>query len=143
VAKGGPKLQATKDGSCVPVDYTLPTPYPQFCGTPKRGSPGLLLIGATMADLCRILSTPEISDRPTVDKTGLTGMFDIQVPGPGELRGGGSPKAGDGIPAAVDPSGSSFDSLRDAVQKLGLNLERTKGPGEFLVIERVERPSEN
>jgi uncharacterized protein (TIGR03435 family) len=30
-----------------------------------------------------------------------------------------------------------------AVEKLGLKLEPAKGRGEFLVIDRVERPSEN
>jgi uncharacterized protein (TIGR03435 family) len=95
------------------------------------------LIGATMADLCKVLSTPEISDRPTIDKTGLAGMYDIQLPGPGELRG---PGAGG---TASDPSSDSFDAIRAAVEKLGLKLERAKGPGEFLVIDHVERPSEN
>jgi uncharacterized protein (TIGR03435 family) len=137
VAKGGPRLQPADPGSCVPLDYSLPTPYPEFCGAPKRGDPGLHLIGATMADLCKVLSTPEISDRPTIDKTGLAGMYDIQLPGPGELRG---PGAGG---TASDPSSDSFDAIRAAVEKLGLKLERAKGPGEFLVIDHVERPSEN
>jgi uncharacterized protein (TIGR03435 family) len=140
VAKSGPRLQTTKPGSCVPLDDSLPTPYPQFCGLPKRGDPGLHLIGATMADLCKILSAPEISDRQVIDKTGITGMFDIQLPGPGEIMRGSSDPA---APAtAADPS-SSFAALQTAVEKLGLKLERAKGPGEFLVIDRVERPSEN
>ncbi len=71
VAKGGPKFQPTKEGSCVPFDTSLAPPYPQFCGQPKRGHVGLHLIGATMSDLCKILSAPEISDRPVIDKTGL------------------------------------------------------------------------
>jgi uncharacterized protein (TIGR03435 family) len=149
VAKGGPKLQPSTPGSCVPLDYSLPTPYPQWCGLPKRGDPGLHLIGATIADLCRILSAPEISDRQTIDKTGIAGMFDIQLPGPGELHRGGSdggtakstePAA---IPTAPDPSADSYEAIRTAVQELGLNLERAKGPGEFLLIDHVERPSEN
>ncbi len=74
-----------------------------------------------MADLCRILSVPEISGRQTVDKTGLTGMFDIRLPGPG----------------------NPFDQMRGAVEKLGLNLEPAKARTEFLFIDRIERPSEN
>jgi uncharacterized protein (TIGR03435 family) len=150
VAKGGPKLAASKEGSCVPVDYSLPTPYPQFCGLPKRGDPGLHLIGATMADLCKILSVIPGLDREIVDKTGIAGMFDIQLPGPGDLGSGGSGRReigpGSDDPAApvaaMDPS-SSFETIKTAVQKFGLTLERAKGPGEFLVIDRVERPSEN
>ncbi|SPE43530.1 membrane hypothetical protein [Candidatus Sulfopaludibacter sp. SbA3] len=132
VAKGGPKLQPTSPGSCVPLDYSLPAPYPQFCGTPKRGEPGLRLIGATMADLCKMLSVPEMMERPVIDKTGIAGTFDIQIPGPGELHRG--------VPD--DPSSSAFE-LQSAIQKLGLKLESAKGPGKFFVIDRVERPSEN
>jgi uncharacterized protein (TIGR03435 family) len=29
------------------------------------------------------------------------------------------------------------------MKKLGLNIQPTEGPGEFLVIDHVERPSEN
>jgi uncharacterized protein (TIGR03435 family) len=136
VANGGPKLQSSSPGSCVPVDYSLPTPHPQFCGTPKRGDPGFHLIGATMADLCWVLSAPEISDRKTVDKTGIAGMFDIQLPGPGELNRA----AHNG---EVSESPDFFEALHEAVQMLGLNLERARGTGEFLVIDHIERPSEN
>jgi uncharacterized protein (TIGR03435 family) len=138
LAKGGLHLRPSEPGSCVPVDYALPAPHPQFCGTPKRGDPGFHLIGATMADLCWVLSAPEISDRKTIDQTGITGMFDIQLLGPGELNRA----AHDGD----SPGGTGTDyfaALREAVQKLGLNLERAKGSGEFIVIDRVERPSEN
>ena len=135
VAKDGPKLQRSKEGSCVPLDYSLPTPYPQFCGQPKRGDRGLHLIGATMADLCAILSAPEISDRPIIDKTGIVGMFDIQLPGPGQFRGSGA------VP--TDPLADSFDAIRAAVETLGLKLERAKGAATDLVIDHLERPSEN
>jgi len=148
VAKGGLKLQASKEGSCVPLDLSLPAPYPQWCGAPKRGDPGLHLIGATIPDLCRILSAPEISDRQVIDQTGLAGMFDIQLPGPGELRGGSGGRTRGTMdlaapPMATDPSADSFDAIRAAVEKLGLNLHRTKGPDNSLVIEHVERPTGN
>lgn len=120
------------------MDYGLPTPYPQFCGTPKRGDPEFHLIGATMADLCWVLSAPEISDRKTIDRTLIPGMFDIQLPGPGELNSA----AGNGDGPGDSPS-NFFEALREAVQKLGLNLERAKGQGDFLVIDHIERPSEN
>lgn len=142
IAKGGVKLQPTKEGSCVPWGSTPPAPGVQFCGMPKRGDKGLHLIGATMVDLCKILSAPEVSDRPTIDKTGLTGMFDIPLPSPGELRGGALTPADPAAPVAVDDP-SSFEAIRTAIQTFGLNLERAKGGGEFLVIDHVERPSGN
>jgi hypothetical protein len=36
-----------------------------------------------------------------------------------------------------------FSALSSVVQKPGLRLESAKGPGEFLVIDSVEKPSEN
>jgi uncharacterized protein (TIGR03435 family) len=139
VAKGGSKFQRTKEGNCVPFDTSLSPPYPQFCGQPKRGDPGLHLIGATMSDLCKILSAPEISDRPVIDKTGLSGMFDIQLPAIGELRGAAGNVPIDPAP----PDDSPFDGMRAALEKLGLSLAPAKGPGKLLVIDRVERPTDN
>jgi uncharacterized protein (TIGR03435 family) len=135
VSKGGAKLRATGVGSCVPVDTALPAPYPQFCGVAKRGEPGIHLIGATMTDLCRVLSAPELSDRPTIDRTGISGMFDIPLPGPAELRRNSSAAGGD--------SPDLFEGLRAAMDALGLTLKPGKGPGEFLTIDRIDRPSEN
>jgi uncharacterized protein (TIGR03435 family) len=150
-AKGGPKFQPTREGSCVPFDTNLSPPYPQFCGQPKRGDPGLHLIGATMSDLCKILSAPEISDRPVIDKTGLAGMFDIQLPTIGELRGvtGGAlreTQAGAAGSVPTDPAApgeSPFDGMRAAIEKLGLSLAPAKGPSKVFVIDHVERPSNN
>jgi len=143
VAKGGLKLQASRAGSCVPLDFSLPAPHPQFCGMPKLGEPGFHLIGATMADLCKLLSAPEILERAVIDKTGIAGMFDIQLPGPRELREGLGVALLEVPTPATDSSSDFFEGTRAAVQKLGLNLERAKGPGEFLVIDHVEKPSEN
>ena len=119
VANGGPKLEPSKDGC-----RTLELNSPQWCvGQPIRGD-SFRLMGVTMADLCKFLSLPEMSDRPTIDETGITGRSDIQLPGrPGEAQ--------------------TFDPLRTAVQKLGLDLRQANGPREFLVIDSVERPSEN
>jgi uncharacterized protein (TIGR03435 family) len=54
-----------------------------------------------------------------------------------QARPAPAPKPGEAV--ASEPTGPSFMM---ALQ-LGLKLETTKGPVEFLVIDRIERPSAN
>jgi uncharacterized protein (TIGR03435 family) len=88
---------------------------------------------------------PELEGRTVLDKTGLSGKYEftlqwIPEQGPGQTFPG--PEAG--AQAAAPPSDDSGPSIYTALQEqLGLKLESTKGPVEFLVIDRVERPSEN
>jgi uncharacterized protein (TIGR03435 family) len=84
----------------------------------------------------------EIMDRPVLNLTHLEGSYDfdlsfIQAPGlpPGVPEG--TLKV-NGI--EVDTSGPS---IIEAVRKLGLRLERQKGPVEIMVIEHAEKPSAN
>jgi len=102
--------------------------------------------GATVADLSTQLGLR--LDRDVIDKTGITGTFDIHLEVsradlvPRVLAGG---DAGQVDPStrvlATDPTGPSiFTALQ---QQLGLKLESAKGPVEFLVIDRVEKPLEN
>ncbi len=151
VAKGDPKLQPFKEGSCIPadLDHSLPPPVPghplpQLCGMFHGTNNGFDVHGETMADFCAFLSTSVQLDRQVIDKTGIAGMFDIHLdlyladlghPGPGLS----DPAA----PATATDQGDIFTAAKSAVKKLGLNLEPTKGPGEFLVIDHIERPSEN
>ncbi len=86
--------------------------------------------------------------RPVIDRTGLKGNFDFKLewtPDPSQSGGGpfggGAPPPGIDAPPPPDPNGPS---LFTAVQEqLGLRLESQKGPVELLVIDRVEKPSEN
>ena len=75
--------------------------------------------------------------RPVLDQTGLSGTFDFSLEWTPEARGPLSP----GVDSPPDQSGPTFlQALKD---QLGLKLESTKGPVELLVIDHVERPSEN
>jgi uncharacterized protein (TIGR03435 family) len=80
--------------------------------------------------------------RTVLNKTGLTGNYDFKLewtPDPGQGNGpfGGGPDA----PPPPDPNGPSIFT---AVQEqLGLKLESQKGPVEILVIDHVEKASEN
>jgi uncharacterized protein (TIGR03435 family) len=84
-------------------------------------------------------------DRPVIDRTNLKGSFDFTLqwtPAPNE----GGPQA-IGLPPRAEPSratDSSGPSIFTALQEqLGLKLEPTKGQVDMLVIDHVERPSEN
>ena len=76
--------------------------------------------------------------RFVIDKTGLAGKFDIHL----------ESEIGAEIRQQEDPTGvmlpSTAPPLPEALQQqLGLRLESTKGPVEFLVIDHIERPSPN
>jgi uncharacterized protein (TIGR03435 family) len=90
-----------------------------------------------MENFCRQLSA--VLDRDVIDKTGLTGAFDLHFQfTPDEVA----------APDGANPSGAPGLSvlamlLEGAIPRLGLGLNSGKGMGEFLVIDHVERPSEN
>ena len=105
------------------------------CG--MQTAPGRLMAGGyALPDVARNLSN--FAGRMVVDRTGLTGTFDLSVTWtPDQMPAGGLPP---GAPA-IDPNGPSlFTALQE---QLGLKLEATKGPVEVLVIDRVERPTED
>jgi uncharacterized protein (TIGR03435 family) len=113
------------------------------CGAISRTTPRapgrlhLVVRGVTLQFLADSLSGAENVGRPILDRTGLSGTFDFTLewaPGPGGLM----PLGADEEP---DPTGPTFvDALRD---QLGLKLESAKGSVEVIVIDHLERPSEN
>ena len=81
------------------------------------------------------------TDRPVVDQSGLTGRYDFTLnftpdAAMAALLGGLPPPAGDNPDAAPD----LFTAFQ---QQLGLKLEPAKAPVDVMVIDKVERPSEN
>ena len=97
----------------------------------------------TVSDLARDLRRH--AARLVVDKTGLNDVFDVElkfateVTRPMPLPPGFTPPVP--TPESVPPL--PLPSLRSAIEELGLKLESTRMPVEVLVIESVERPSEN
>ena len=83
--------------------------------------------------------------RVVVDKTGLPGDYDYTLewtpePGEGGPESIGLPPQAE-PPVPLDPKGPSiFTALQE---QLGLRLDSQKGPVEVIVIEHVEKPSEN
>jgi uncharacterized protein (TIGR03435 family) len=152
VAKNGPKL----------VESTV-TPTPPGANPPAPGGPlraGMMRMGpgqlagsaVPVSILTDVLSRqPEIGGRVIVDETGLKGRYDLNLhwaaegpspmggmgPGPGA---GGAPGDAGGASASDSTGPSIFTALEE---QLGLKLEPRKGPVDVLVIENIERPSEN
>jgi uncharacterized protein (TIGR03435 family) len=167
VAKGGPKLHRFKEGSCTPVDLKIleqfpPSPFPElppgqeYCGgvDPNDGTGWVATEttqkGPNVTVEARAMSIDDFIkhslsrglDRPVVNKTGITGLFDFHLEyAPYEID---SP---DGRPPAATgavPSELAGPSIFAALQRqLGLRLDLAKGRGDYLVIDQVERPSAN
>jgi bla regulator protein blaR1 len=77
-------------------------------------------------------------NRFTVDKTGLTGRFDVELTWTPEQT---PPIAGAGSSdAASEPGASIFTALQ---QQLGLKLVSEKGMVDVLVVDHLAEPSEN
>ena len=126
VAKNGSKLQIAKETT---RGYNI------------QILPGGVLNGraAPMATLAGALTI--LVERSVFDKTGLDGNYDFKLEyDPSTVF---SREAALGNPPAVASSpgaGSIFTALQE---QLGLRLDSRKGPLEVLVIDRLEKPSEN
>ena len=144
VARGGPKMEPNKEGTCVTIDLDhplIPTPgqpRPKICGSQGMSlKDGLLTInglGITMESLASDAQLARVVGRQIVDKTGLKGRFDIHLEFAPE------------VPTPTTPTDATVPvrrSVFEAVQELGLKLEPGKGQIGFLMIDHVERPSEN
>ena len=135
------KLQQTKEGSC--TAYSMDSPAPRasteagkpFCGFPhitqsgiNRGLDGK---GVSMATLAANIARSV--RRAVIDKTGLTGTYDIH------LQWTDAP-----LNDIANPNISDRPGIFTAItEQLGMKLESAKGPVEVIVIDRIERPSQN
>jgi uncharacterized protein (TIGR03435 family) len=140
--KLGPKLRPHAEGP--PCDATpSPDVYPPKCEvTALTIRPGRMAMGGsrntTMTLIASALPSMGRLARPVIDRTGLSGQFDFLLEWSPEPGSSAPPPAGEPVP---DTQGPSFqEALRE---QLGLKLESTKAPLRILVIDKVERPSEN
>jgi len=128
VGKNGPRLQPTKR-----TDSNSGTRTNMSNG---RGT--ATFTGVTTAVLAQQLARR--TGRPVVDKTGLTGKYDFKLEWTADAGQPGAVIDGPGA-NSLEPGGPTiFTAIQE---QLGLRLESQKGPVEMIVIERVEKPSEN
>jgi bla regulator protein blaR1 len=134
LADGPHRLQPVVDGSCKFVDLeNMPGAGDQtrYCGFGRsRNEAGTVIAdwyGNTMAELAS-RGLPIYVGRRVVDQTGVSGRFDLHV----EFRR-----------ASADEPESTAPTIFTALQRLGLSLIPTKAPIDVVVIDGIERPSEN
>jgi uncharacterized protein (TIGR03435 family) len=134
VAKGGPKLGG--EGSMPPSAEELKI----FGDRPvllalrqKNDGQGYDFIahGCSMGQWVGMLTN--LFGRPVIDKTGLTGKYDFVLKYKG--RWDRDRKADD-----LDPTPPMDRALQE---ELGLKVEAAKGPAKVLVIDHIDKPSEN
>jgi uncharacterized protein (TIGR03435 family) len=123
VAKGGPKL---KPGAPAAAGDT-PTPAKWS----RSALNGVITIAATNAEVGGLVGNLMVQPavgRQVVDETGLKGKYDYA------LKWAMNPDS---------PNASAPDIFTALQEQLGLKLAPEKGPVDTLVVEHVERPSEN
>jgi uncharacterized protein (TIGR03435 family) len=147
--KTGPRLRPHSEG--VPCESTPATNapvtstgdvFPPVCDVVVMSSNAKHIAkggsrNITMALLAGALAGMGRLDRPIVDQTGLSARFDFTLEFEPEPARTAEPTA-DPAPEFQGPS--FVEALRE---QLGLKLESTKAPLQHLVIDHVERPSEN
>jgi uncharacterized protein (TIGR03435 family) len=130
VANGGPKLT---------VAAPDPKPSPDADPSDKPKPRGWMSMGPGMVKLQDMPISAVANqlgyalNRTVIDKTGLTGKYDLSLKW-----------TPDDQPPSDDVSGDHAPGLFTAVQEqLGLKLEPSKGPVDTLIIDHIEMPSEN
>jgi uncharacterized protein (TIGR03435 family) len=140
VAKGGPKIKQSQ------IETTAPGPNRRM----MMGFGQLIGTAAPLSVLTEMLSRQ--LGRVVLDRTGLNGNYDFDLkwtPDTSQMSAMGGPPMGPGpggpggreMPPPPDPNGPTvFTAIQE---QLGLKLESQKGPVEVIVIDHVEKPSEN
>jgi uncharacterized protein (TIGR03435 family) len=146
LGKNGPKFKESKPGDAPEGGIKVPDGK-GGTGTMLVGEKGMLTFrGLPITFLVGILS--QQLGQTVVDKTGLTGKYDFSwqfVPSAAMIRQfGGTPDGGSGGNSTGIPADPDGTDLFTAVQEqLGLKLESGKGPVEIIVIDHIEKPSDN
>jgi uncharacterized protein (TIGR03435 family) len=133
-------LVVDKGGSKMPVHDPEDKDYPPIGGALVRGSdglacPGLDVHNVIMSYFAFYLS--RVLGRAVIDKTELPARYDVKL----QFAQDGARLAGpDGV-SLLSPD--CLDISAALPKQLGLRLESTKGPVEYLVVEHAEKPTEN
>ena len=127
VAKTGAKLTKTESQEGHP-------------GFGLRGLGAITVHDASMSDFAAMMQET-VMDRPVIDQTGLAGRYDFTLNWtPDDSQFGGMAAK---LPPPAD-NASPPPNLYTAIQEqIGLKLDATKAPTDVMVIDHVQKPSEN
>jgi uncharacterized protein (TIGR03435 family) len=157
--KNGPKLQPPpKDRDCAGQnrsDHSYELSERNMVGACRAfipGDGGIHGISVSMSDFAEILAN--WSGRAVIDKTGVDGLFDLVLPRvvPANALALNANPAGRGagpqtpFGAAGEKEGRfapDLPTIFTAVEQFGLKLEAAKGPVDVLVIDDIQKPTEN
>jgi uncharacterized protein (TIGR03435 family) len=133
VAKGGEKIKK---------DETSTVPIPGFGGRPQNG---FNVRNGTIAEFASVMQA-QFMELPVVDQTGLGDTrYDFVLkwtPDPSQSAGfGGGPGPGPAPPVAADDAPP--DLFAAMQQQLGLKMGMSKAQVDVMVIDKVDKPSEN
>jgi uncharacterized protein (TIGR03435 family) len=136
------KLSEDQSGAPGPSDSSKPPRGTPWMDGETSASGTMLVLSGNAVALVRLATTLQgLVQRPVIDRTNLNGFFDFRIRF--------SPQA---IPAFPDrvpmtdgqPAAPSDHPLIPILQEeFGLKLQPGKAPVEVLVIDSVQRPSEN
>ncbi len=134
-ARNGPKLPAPTEGACTVPTAGQPEPAAPPCGRVRilMSPQGVVMDGggAAMTELARVLSIP--LSRPVVDRTALTGVYDVHLQFVND-------SAETTEPAADATNAGIFTAIQE---QLGLKLVAARAPVDVLIIDHIERPAAN
>jgi uncharacterized protein (TIGR03435 family) len=140
IAKGGLKMTEAKPGENSPWNFHAPgDPSTAYSGPgmTMRDTPNGPLTVFQRMDMTEFVKSDVFAsnvDRPVIDKTGLTGVYNFELDYSPQLHSAGP----DGV--VSDPTGRP--DIITAIQKqLGLKLEPGRGLVQQLIVDHMERPS--
>lgn len=132
IGKNGPKFKETNPSELHPDARPMPGGG-SLSREEEGGQMTIHYFGISIGQLARFVLGNE---RPVEDRTGLTERYDVTVQRPLPV----APQSGGPPDAAATDLGPSAVSIAG---QLGLKLQPAKTQVETLVIDHVERPSEN
>jgi uncharacterized protein (TIGR03435 family) len=135
--KDGPKLERTKEGSCLEGDLGPSSSFEVRSGLPDKApcgnisvretGPNLIMEGHGTTGLIFSQALSHFVNSPVIDKIGVAGRFDIHL---------------EFMRTEASSADSNSPSIFEAVeQQLGLKLVSDRAPVEYLTVEHVEKLS--